>query len=180
MAITPTGSPVWLRQNDHTKYGGDTNKKNYQSRGAINAQTDLTAENVCRIAADMAAIGKTAPFCSFIAVFDDSNPGNPSIAASSYLTMAGSIPTAVRVGDGHAYFDWDASYTDDYSQAGDFNIVGVQVSLEGSSAGAAVWEIEDDNTDGLNERLVVRVFDAGGAARTSPTVGITVWTGPSS
>lgn len=180
MAITPTGSPVWTRQNNHEAYGGNLNKKNYQSRGAVNGKTDLTAENVCRIAADMAAVGKTAPFCSFVATFDDSGPANPTIESADLLTMAGTAPTAVRVGDGHAYFDWATSYTDEYSQSGEFNIVGVQVSLEGSSAGAAVWEIEDDNSDGLNERLVVRVFDSGGSALTSPTVAITVWTGPSS
>lgn len=178
MAITPSGNPIWIRQNDHTSYGGRTDKKNYQSRGAVNGRTDVTAENICRIASDMAAIGRTAPFCSFTATLDDSGPAAPTI--SDYLAMVGDAPASARVSDGVATFDWGTSYSDDYSVAGDFHIVGALVSLQGSSAGSVVYEIQDINADDLAERLKVYVFDAAGAAKASPVVNITIWTGPTS
>lgn len=176
MAITPSGKPAWLRLNDHTAYGGRTDKKNYQSRGAINGRTDVTAENICRIASDLAAVARTAPFCSFTATLSDTSPAAPTI--TNYLAMAGAAPATARVSNGVATFDWLTSYTDDYSVAGDFNIVGATVSLQGSSAGAAVYEIQDINADSLFERLKVYVFDSGGSAVSDPIVKVTIWTGP--
>lgn len=176
MAVEPTGSPVWLRQNDHTKYGGNTEKKNYQSQDAINGKTDLSAQNLARIAADLAAVGRTAPTFVLTYTQDDTGAENPAI--DSYLAMAGTPPAGVRNADGDVSWTWANSYTDDYSVSGAVHIVAATATIHGSSAGDPEVEILDVNTDDLNEVVRVRCTDEDGNAMQDVKVTLSVWTGP--
>lgn len=176
MPVVPTGSPTWLRQNSHVDLGGHTEKKNYQSQDAINGRTDLSAQNVCRIAADLAAVGRTAPFCTLTYTQDDTGTANPTI--DSYETMAGADPTGVRDGDGDVTWTWANSYLDAYSQSGDVHILQAVAMVHGTTAAAATCEILDTNADDLNEIVRVRCFDDTGASVTDRTVTLIVWTGP--
>src|SRR5262245_17366201 len=120
MAITPTGKPGWVRTNSHEHYGGDTNKKNYQSQGAVNSRTDLTAENVCRVAADIAAMARTAEFATIVFTCNDSVPAAPTV--NEYLAQTGGAPTGSRIGDGDVTLEWLDQYSNDYGVIGDLHI----------------------------------------------------------
>ena len=60
MTIQPAGNPLWLRSPGITQYGGDVNKKDFGGIGAINARTDLTAAQYCRLTADVAALSRVS------------------------------------------------------------------------------------------------------------------------
>jgi len=125
---TPTGKPAWVRTNDHTAYGGHVNKTNYESVGTVNPRTDLSAQNLCRIAADLAAIARTAPFAIIKFTCNDSSPAAPTIL--TYWSMAGGQPTPSRNGTGDVTFTWSASYDDPYGVAGSINIFGTVATVD--------------------------------------------------
>jgi len=178
MAITPTGFPVWVRANDHTTYGGNVNKIDYQAVGPVNARTDIGAAEFCRATADLSAVGKTCPFASFSAQFNDTVPGVPTIATTDYLSMAGGPPTSVRNGDGDVTFTWLASYSDQYSVSGLVNIVHAEATVQGISFRLATVELLDLSVSGLNESVRVRVWDVATAtAAIDPLVSIVITTG---
>jgi len=175
MSITPTGSPAWVRSNGHTAYGGDINKTNFQSIGTINPRTDLSAENICRIAADLAAVARTAPFAVMTYTCNDTAPAAPTI--DNYFAMAGSSPLAARLADGSVLFTFDNSYTDDYSVSGNANIIAVTATVSGAGSGFATYFAYDTDGDGINNKLQVDAFDDAGVALVDPTISIAIWTG---
>jgi hypothetical protein len=132
MTITPEGLPPWTRTASHTQYGGHENKQNYQNTGCINSQTDVGAEHLCRIAADLAAGIMTAPFAVITYLCNDTSPAAPTI--ESVLIMSGAAlttsyagdaapagyPSAARNGNGDVTITFDSSYSDDYGVAGAF------------------------------------------------------------
>lgn len=59
----PAGSPLWTRTSTAATYGGTASKRNYGGIGAVNANTDVTAEQYIRLAADAAAAAMMAPLC---------------------------------------------------------------------------------------------------------------------
>ena len=64
MTVTPSGDPPWARTSDYTTYGGHAEKANYQSLGAINPKTDITAEQWSRLVEDLAACVNVAVFAT--------------------------------------------------------------------------------------------------------------------
>jgi len=176
MSVTPTGSPAWVRSNGHTAYGGNINKVNYQSVGTINPRTDLSAENLCRIAADLAAVARVSPFAVMTFTCDDTTPAPPTI--TSYYAMAGNPPTPTRNGNGDVTFAWEGSYVDDYGVAGVANIIGATATVQsGAVVRVATVQLLDANANGVFESVRVRVFDNAAAAVSNPKVTLTIWTG---
>ena len=177
MSITPTGYPVWVRANGHTAYGGHINKTNYQSVGTVNPRTDLSAENLCRIAADLAAVARTAPFSVCTFQCSDAVPAAPTL--STYYAMAGNQPTATRNGNGDVSFLWQDSYADDYGVIANANIVAAvgMVLTPAATPGYVTTEISDADADGVNDTVRVRVFDENGMAVSNAVVSLITWTG---
>jgi hypothetical protein len=176
MSITPTGNPAWVRSNGHTAYGGNVNKVNYQSVGTINPRTDLSAENLCRIAADLAAVARVSPFAVVTFTCDDTTPAAPTV--SNYYAMAGAVPIATRNGNGDVTFAWSGTYNDDYGVAGVANIIGATATVQsGAAVRIATAQLLDANADGIFESVRVRVFDNAAAAVSNPKVTLSVWTG---
>jgi hypothetical protein len=182
MAIIPTGQPAWTRTASHTNYGGHVNKRNYLSRGKIDALTDVGAEEICRMAADLEAIARTAPFATITFLCNDTFPLSgdaPTIETAMLMTgvrltsYAGGAPptgypSAARNGDGDVTFTFDASYSDAYGVAGAFAIKHAVGNVHGTTAGEAVFEILTATT------LRVRLFD-GASALVDPRATIMVW-----
>jgi len=175
MTTTPTGAPVWERTNDHTTYGGHLQKENYQGQGAINAKTDVTAQQFARLCADVEALGKVADFATITYTQDDTGTADPTV--DSYDAMAGArAPTATRESDGVVLLTWEDSYEDAYGIAGDINIGHVHADLEGTAAGGCTWTRHDTTANGSYNAVRIRCWDAAGAAALDKTVTVTIST----
>lgn len=174
MAITPTGAPVWVKINDHATYGGRTDKRNFAGKSSVNAQTDLSAEEWVRACADLGAVSRTAALATITYTADDTGSADPSI--DNIVSMV-AAPTATRVSDGVTRLTWASSYTDEYGVSGSVNIIGVNVTVHGTSAAVGTFNLEDPDADGNNERIRITIFDASGVV-TDATVSVTVYTGP--
>lgn len=87
---TPNGSPAWVRANDFTTYGGHLSKRNYQDIPIINPKTDVSAEALCRLAADLAAVQRTAFFAAL--TFSPADPSHPSVTNVRLMTGITSTP----------------------------------------------------------------------------------------
>jgi hypothetical protein len=182
MAITPTGVPPWLRQNNFSSYGGNVNKRNFASRGLINAKTDVGAEAFSRLAADMAACALTAEFGQFTILCNDSAPAAPTVEYASMMTglratsYAGDapptgFPSVARNGNGDFTITFVSSYADPYGVTGAFAIKHPNATLHGSTAGEPTVEIVTATT------LRVRAFTAAGAAISNARVTVSVGSG---
>jgi hypothetical protein len=176
MAIIPTGRPAWARTNVHSAYGGDVNKVNYQGIGTVNPRTDLSAENLCRLAADLAAVARTAPFAVVTYTARDTSALAPTINA--YDAMAGDQPTPSRNGDGDESFAWADSYVDDYGVSANANIVHAEATVHSESLKAwAVCQLLDNDSDGIFETVRVRVYNDAGSAVQDAKVTLVTFTG---
>jgi hypothetical protein len=173
--ITPAGAPAWVKTNDHTTYGGDVNKQNYQSRGAVNPKTDVTAAQFCRMAADLADMQLVSEFATITFGCNDGPPAAPVILA--YDGMISTVPTGTRNGDGSVTFSWAASYNDDYGVAGQINFAHATVSLCGVNPGMTSWTPLDLDADGRYESIRVDLYNAAGAPYASAAATLTVYTG---
>lgn len=169
----PTGAPVWSRTNDHATYGGDLNKKNYQSRGAVNPLTDVTAKQFTRLAADVAAMGRTVEFAT-ITYHDVTATG--TVVLDAYDGMAGAVPTLFYAGPGHVTITWAASYTDDYGVAADIDLRHAGQSVHSASMTVATTVLSDTDVNGKNEVANVYVWDSAGVALGNSKVTLTVST----
>ena len=179
MAITPNGQPPWTRTASHTNYGGHVNKRNYLSRGKIDSLTDVGAEEICRIAADLEAISRTAPFATVTFLCNDSSPAAPTIEsvlmmtgvrASSYAggSAPAGFPSAARNGNGDVTFTFASSYSDAYGVAGAFALSHALASLHDTSAGEPVVQIVSATT------IRVRLFN-GASALQNKRATLIVW-----
>lgn len=173
MAITPAGAPAWVKTNDHATYGGRTDKRNFAGKGSVNGQTDVSAEEWVRACADLGALVRTAPLAVITYTADDTGTNDPTLDDVDSMVAA---PTGTRVADGQIRLTWAASYTDEYGVSGDIHIIGAEVTVHGTSAAVATFNLEDPNNDGKNERLRITVVDAS-AAVTDATVTVVVYTG---
>ena len=189
MAIVPTGSPAWVRNADHTIYGGDTNKTNWHSQGVTNARTDVGAEAFVRLAEDLSAVVRTAAFCELTITCNDTVPGPPTIVAVNQMTGVtltsyvgnsppAGFPSGARNGNGDVTITWAASYTDDYGVSGNVNIAHVLLSSIGSTAAMPVYQRADLDINGLYESVRVRVFNTAAAAIPDASFSMSVLTGP--
>lgn len=170
MAITPAGAPVWLRTNDHTTYGGHTDKRNFQGQGAVDPTSDVTAEQFCRLAEDIAGLGRVGAFATVVfQCDDDGSPSNPTLVR--YDGMAGAAPSLVRNGNGDVTVTWATSYTDAYGVSGAISITMAEASVITTSGVVANCEL-------VSAAVVrVRAKTLADAAAVSPKVQLTVWTG---
>ena len=174
--IVPTGSPCWVKTNDHETYGGNANKQNYASQGAINPLTDVTANQFCRLAADVAALQNVAEFATISFTCVDGVPAAPTIDA--FTGQVGTPPTGVRNGSSDVTFSFAASYLDDYGVSGPVNLAHADISLIGFAApGSAGYQLLDLDGDGLFESVRCAAFNVAGGAKTGASMSVTVYTG---
>lgn len=168
MSITPAGRPAWSRAADHTDYGGALNKANYQSQGVVNPRTDVGAEAITRMAADLSAIVRTADFFEADITCHDGSPDDPTI--NSVLMMTGvrassyegdapptGFPGVVRNGTGDVTITFASTYTDPYGVSEAFAPAFVHVSMQGTAFADATYVIS-------GQTVRIRVFDAAGSA----------------
>lgn len=167
--MTPTGSPAWTRTTSHTFYGGDVNKTNFLAQGVVDATTDVGAEEIARLAADLAALVRTAPFAVIRYLNNDTSPAAPTVEFVCMMTgirlvsYAGDspptgFPSAARNVTGDVTFTFASSYSDDYGVAGSFGISTAEASANGQTAFFPTAEIVTPTT------VRVRCFDAAGVA----------------
>lgn len=179
MAIIPNGLPAWTRTASHTNYGGHINKRNFLSRGVVDALTDVGAEAICRLAADLEAMARTAPFAAITYLNRDTLTTTPLIESVHMMTgvrltsYAGGVaptgfPSAARNGNGDATFTLASSYTDAYGVAGTFAIKHACCSVHGTGAGEGVVEILTSTT------LRVRLFN-GASALVDQRATLLIW-----
>jgi hypothetical protein len=176
MTITPTGRPAWEHANDHTTYGGDVNKENYQSLGPVNSKTDVDAAEFVRLAADLAALQRTASFATIVYQCNDTAGDDPTIL--SYHAMAGDPPDGLRVSDGRVTWTWDGSYPDEYSVDGALNIVGVTYGIIGTANATVNVQLQQVGGTGTQRRVEARAFTT--APLPDAVVTLTIWTGQGS
>ncbi len=179
MAITPTGSPAWLRTVSIGHYGGHTSKENYLSRGAIDALTDVAAEEFVRITADLAAAVRTAPFAIITYLNNDTSPAAPTIESVFMMTgvrttsYVGSsaptgFPSAARNGTGDVTFTFPSSYADEYSVSGAYSPRSPKVSAHGTAFACVTAAVG-------GQSVQVLCFDAAGVALADKRVTLEVW-----
>lgn len=173
--IIPTGLPAWVHANNHETYGGNVNKQNYQALAAINGRTDVDAAEYVRLAADMAAVQRTASFATLTYQCNDTVPGDPTVR--SYLAMAGGPPVGARVSNGRVTWTWLASYDDPYGRNGLLHIVGCKLSVASIGGGVDTgYLLSDPDANAYNERVEAVAFAAGGGL-VDAIVTLTVYTG---
>lgn len=182
MPITPTGAPAWVRTNDHSSYGGNINKRNYLDQGVVDAQTDVGADEFCRLAADVAALIRTSPACTLTYLCNDTTPAAPTIESATAMWAAprtssyegddapSGYPSAARNGNGDVTFTFASSYTDDYGVSGSLAIAHAIASAHVASA---VFRNVTVEISGQTVR--VRVLDESAAAVSDPRITLTVW-----
>ena len=172
MAVTPTGDPLWARTASHDIYGGHSDKGNYQSQGAINPKTDVTAEEFSRIVEDLAAAARVAAFCKLRITCNDTTPAAPTfewvrmstgVRETSYEgdSPPSGFPSGARVSDGVVTITFASSYSDAYGVSHAFTPA--QVEAYGASSGVAyVTHSISGNTVQLNayDASEVAVADA--------------------
>lgn len=174
MAITPTGSPAWTRTAGISQYGGNVDKRNYMGIGPIDALTDWSAEEICRMTADLAACVRTAPFAVITFTTNDLSPAAPTISAINLMTGVLSVsyagnaapagyPSASRVGDGRVRFAFSSSYSDEYGVSGAFSPTHAIATVHSDSAAYIVTT--SVNTGGVGTVDVRAYTDAGVAAQ---------------
>lgn len=179
MSVTPTGSPAWVRTADHTNYGGNTEKRNYQSQGVVNPETDVGAEDFARLAADVAAVARTSPFCVITFLQDDSTPDDPTVEYVNMMTgirttsydggtPPSGFPTVTRNGDGDVSITFESNYSDDYAVSGAFTPKHASGNAHGSTAATVSCSVSGSVVTALT-------FDAAGAAETDKRVTVEVY-----
>lgn len=179
---TPNGNPAWTRSADHTFYGGDLSKKNYADLPIVNPQTDVGADHLQRIAADLAAVTLMAEF----ATLDIQMPGASSYASTVYecAMMTGryvgagysgsspptGFPTVTAVRDGVIDVKFTGVYSDPYSVSATFQPVFAQASINeaGGLGVSAVAYVSGTDT------VRVRVNTATGSATANVRVCLRV------
>ncbi len=176
---TPDGSPAWMRVAAHTDYGGNVNKQNYLSRGVIDALTDVGAEAICRMSADLEACVRTCPFATITYLCNDSGTSPPTIEVvymmtgvrtTSYAgnTPPSGFPSAARNGNGDVTFTFASTYSDAYAVSGAFTPQHAIAGLYGATAGSVTCVIS-------GQTIRVRAFVAAGTAMSDALVNLQVW-----
>jgi len=179
MTTTPAGLPAWARSNAHTTYGGDLEKTNYMGQDIVDAQTDVSAAQLCRMAADLEAVQRTAPFAVITYTCEDTAPAAPTVHSVYMMTGVSTVdydaaappvgfPGAARNGDGDVTFTFAASYLDDYGVSSAFVPRSALATLHGATAGSVPCVI-------FGNDVTVRALDTTPAAIADAKVTLTVW-----
>lgn len=152
MAVVPAGAPYWVGTASPEQYGGNENKRNYLQQGAIDPETDVTAEQLQRLAADLAAIARVAPFATLTITCNDTTPAAPTITyattgAGGYVASyegdspPTGFPSASRLGDGSVRVTFATTYTDAFGVVGALSIKGATSSLYGATVGSVQSDV---------------------------------------
>ena len=178
MAITPTGSPAWVRAMSHEDYGGHTDKTNWQSQGVVNPRTDVGADAFSSLCSHLAACARTAPFCVISLTLNDTSPAAPTVNSVRMMTGVRStsyaggsaptgFPTCTRVSDGVAYITFASSYDDPYGIAGAYTPAHAEATAQDSGDIVA-------NTSITGQDVYVTLTNSG-AAYQDGTVTVVVY-----
>ncbi len=154
---TPTGLPAWTRTAEASVYGGHDDKRDFMGQGVVNPQTDISAAEFRRLAADLAAVARTAPFAVVYLTCDDTTPADPTVNRVRQMTgvtstsYAGAspptgMPTVTREGDGDVTLEWEASYSDDAGVSSDINIRFAMANVAEDGDYTATVELVDERT----------------------------------
>ena len=186
MSILPAGVPAWVRTNDPATYGGQLEKKNYQSQGMVNPRTDVDATQFVRLCEDMAALARTAPLAVLRYTTDDTGMADPTV--HSCIMMSGvhavdydggsppaGFPTVLRNGDGDVTITFTPQLADAYGITADIDLQNVGGSVHGV-AGDISPTLLDPDVNTRNEAVQIEAFDSAGAALTDVTVSVELWT----
>lgn len=181
----PAGNPSWTRTATPEFYGGHQNKRNYLSLGSIDARTDVNAEQIKRLTADLAAVVRTAPFAVIDYVCNDTAPAAPTILRCRLQTGVvfesypgdnppQGFPSAARLSDGKVRFTFPVSPVDDYGATIALNLTAgmgnLQMGVEGDVSVVPV----DPNVDTNNESADVAARDDAGAIADA-VVSVELW-----
>lgn len=180
MAVTPSGSPAWVRTASHVDYGGHVGKVNLHGQGLTDPRTDVGAEAITRLASDLAAVARTCPLVTITYLCNDSVIAHPTI--ESVLLMTGvrfvnyagdaaptGFPSGERNGNGDVTLTILSSLSDEYGVSGDVSIVGARATVQNAAARTASYEIPTANT------LRVRAWN-GASALSDARVTVSIWT----
>jgi hypothetical protein len=160
-------------------YGGHASKVNYLGLGKINPLTDVDAGDICRVAGDLTAVGRTAPFLSMTLTAQDTAVLAPlvhsvQIMSSDAYTVdyTGSsppsgMPTVTRVSNGVILVTLASTYADDFGAVGTMTIE----HAGGGAHGSVMCTVQPDILTASTCRFYM--FDAAGAALVDKK--ITVW-----
>lgn len=182
---TPAGLPAATRTAAIEYYGGSLTKKNYMSQGSINPDTDVGADQICRMSADITAIARVIPFATIIYQNNDTSPDDPTVLQCMLQTgvvLGGyegdnpptGFPTLTRTGNGDVDIDFPVTMSDDFSVSFTTDLhLGIGSAMAGASADFDISK-EDPNADGYYERMRVQVLDNGGAVQDA-LVCISFW-----
>jgi hypothetical protein len=179
MPIIPAGSPIWTRTASHTQYGGHVNKENYLSQGVIDALTDIGAEHIARLAADLEAMARTAPFAVITYLCNDGSPAAPTIETVLMMTgvslqsyAGGSppsgFPSAARNGTGDVTFTFASSYADPYGVSASWSPLQAAPTVGGTTAAEAIADISGST-------VRIRTFNAAGSAVGDKRITVEIW-----
>lgn len=179
MAITLTTYPLWTRTAGIGSYGAHINKEDYLGLGKINALTDVDAGDICRVAGDLTAVGRPAPFLSMTMTARDTGTLAPLVHSVQIMSSdaynvdyTGSsppagMPTVTRVSNGVILVTLATTYADDFGAVG-------TLTLEhggGGAHGSVMCTVQPDILTANTCRFYM--FDAAGAALIDKK--ITVW-----
>ncbi len=170
--MIPAGVPAWVRTGSHLDYGGHVNKVDFQGQGVVNALTDVGAAQFCRLASDLAAATRTAPFCVLSAV-------GTAVVRARLMTgvqtgdYTGSSPPAgfpsvVESPAGTYSITFASSYSDEYGVSGSYVPWHAVAGNLSSSARSVAVEI-------VGNIVVVRITDTAGAAVSAAKFSLAVY-----
>jgi hypothetical protein len=176
MSTTPAGLPAWSRTADASVYGGHVDKRDFEGQGPVNPQTDVSAAQFIRLAADVAALSRVAPFAVLTIQCNDTVPAAPTVVRAQQMTAVslagyegasptGDFPTLTRVSDGVFDVVWPTSVADDYGVEQAVDLVHAHASLQNGSAYSSVrptrlsaisWRFaaQDDSGTPIDDALV--------------------------
>lgn len=170
MSIVLETPPAWTKTPDIGRYGGHVSKRDFLDIGEVNPLTDYAAKHICRTAADVAAVIRTATFVSLTLTCRDTAVLNPlvhnvAIQSGDILDVEYSggspptgYPTVTRVSNGVVLVTLSSSYSDPYGTAGSFKVRFPHGGAHGSPMATVQPEIISDTS------CKFYVFDAAGAA----------------
>lgn len=180
--VTPSGNPAWARSNDYTSYGGHAQLKNYNGLPIVNPQTDVGAEHLARISADIAAVSMMGDF-AHVKLTMASGSNAPTVTACTLMTgiytgtgYSGTspptgFPRVLGISNGVCAIKFTGIYTDPYSISSTFRPTFPRASLAESSVGAAY---KTPSWTSGTDTVMVRVQTSSGSAVTGKTVAVSV------
>lgn len=142
----PTGSPAWARASTLQSYGGDLNKVDYGNIGVVSPKTDVSADHLRRIIADLSAVSRAAPLCKIVFVCHEA--AHPTVAFVSGMfgvyTGAGyaggsppaGFPSVTRSALGQYVVTLSASYSDAFGVSYATNVNAALASVNTSAESA--------------------------------------------